>query len=150
MQCISVRKLGRRTKPKLERSNGGVHFPYFRAAGVREPVDPIIREKIVELSHQSVRKVREMRRHLEAMVNSDLLVRGQVLDKMLRRFFPTNKDIYNHMYRARVTHRFSALDLKNLDALIVQWKKIPQVMPSFADLILATLMTIKKMTMIAG
>ena len=27
------------------------------------------------------------------------------------------------MYRARVAHRFSALDPKNLDALIVQWKK---------------------------
>ena len=77
----------------------------------------------MELSHQGVRKVREMQRHLEAFVKSDLLVGGQVLDKMHRRFFPTNKDIYNHMYRARVAHRFSALDPKNLDALIVQWKK---------------------------
>ena len=77
----------------------------------------------MELSHQGVRKVSEMRRHLEAFVKSDLLVGGQVLDKMRRRFFPTNKDIYNHMYRARVAHRFSALDQKNLDALIVQWNK---------------------------
>lgn len=120
-------------KQKLERSNGGVNVPYFQAAGVREPVDPIIKEKIVELSHQGVRKVSEMRRHLEAFVKSDLLVGGQVLDRMRRRFFSTNKDIYNHMYRARVAHRFSALDQKNLDALI-----------------LATLTTIKKTTMIAG
>ena len=77
----------------------------------------------MELSHRGVRKVSEMRRHLEAFVKSDLLVRGQVLDKMRRKFFPTNKDIYNHMYGARVAHRFSALDQKNLDALTVQWNK---------------------------
>ena len=77
----------------------------------------------MELSHQGVRKVSEMRRHLEAFVKSDLLVGGQVLDEMRRRFFPTNNDIYNHMYRARVAHRLSALDQKNLDALIVQWIK---------------------------
>ncbi|CAH3022467.1 unnamed protein product [Porites evermanni] len=40
-----------------------------KTAGVREPVDPIIKEKIVELSHQGVRKVSEMRRHLEALIN---------------------------------------------------------------------------------
>ncbi|KAK2564391.1 hypothetical protein P5673_011818 [Acropora cervicornis] len=90
-----------------------------KAAGVREPVDPIIKEKIVELSHQGTRKVSEMRRHLEAFVKSDLLVGGHVLDKMRRRFFRTNKDIY----RAQVAHRFSALDQKNLDALIVQLNK---------------------------
>ena len=90
-----------------------------------------------------------MRRHLEAFVKSDLLVGGQVLDKMRRRFFPTNKDIYNHMYRARVAHRFSALDQKNLDASLFNGIKIPQVMPSSTDLIVATLMAIKKTTMIA-
>ena len=42
-----------------------------------------------------------------------------MLDKMRRRFFRTNKDIY----RAQVAHRFSALDQKNLDALIVQLNK---------------------------
>ena len=108
-------------KQKLERSSGGVTFPYFQAAGVKEPVDAIIKEKIVELSHQGVRKVSEMWRHLEAFVKSDLLVGGQVLVKMRRRFFPTNKDIYNHMY-----HRFSALDQKNLDALIVQLNRFPK------------------------
>ena len=77
----------------------------------------------MELSHQGVQKVSEMRRHLEAFVKSDLQVGGQVLDKMRRGFFPTNKDIYNHMYRAQVAHRFSALDQQNLDALIVQWKR---------------------------
>lgn len=77
----------------------------------------------MELSSQGVRKVSEMRGHLEAIVKSDLLVGGQTLDKTRRRFFPTNKDTYNHMYQARVAHRFSTLEQKNLDALIAKWKK---------------------------
>ncbi|KAL9978130.1 hypothetical protein ACROYT_G015617 [Oculina patagonica] len=94
-----------------------------RAAGIREPVDPIIKNKIVELSSQGVRKVSEMRRHLEAFVKRELDVGGQALEKTRRRFYPTNKDIYNHMYLAKVAHRFSTLDQENVDALIVQWKK---------------------------
>lgn len=74
------------------------------------------------MSHQGTRKVSEMRRHLEAFVKTDLLVAGQVLDKMRRRFFPTNKDIY----QARVAQRFSSLDQKNLDALIVQLNRFPK------------------------
>ena len=95
----------------------------LQAAGIREPVDPIVKQKIIELSNQGVRKVSEMRRHLEAFVKSELLLGGQALEKTRRRFYPTNKDIYNHMYKARVAHQFSTLDQKNVDALIAQCKK---------------------------
>ena len=77
----------------------------------------------MELSGQGVRKVSEMRRHLEAYVKTAGIGGHLALDKTRRRFHPTNKDIYNHMYQARVTHRFSKLDQENVDALIVKWKK---------------------------
>lgn len=108
--------------PFVERNNLILRFK-LQAAGIREPVDPIIREKIVELSGQGVRKVSEMRRHLEAYVKTAGIGGHLALDKTRRRFHPTNKDIYNHMYQARVTHRFSKLDQENVDALIVKWKK---------------------------
>ena len=71
---------------------------------------------------QGVRKVSEMRRHLDSFVNSELFKGQQPPEKMRRRFFPTNKDMYNHMYKAKVAHRFSALDQKNLDVLVKKWK----------------------------
>ena len=40
-----------------------------------------------------------------------------------RRFFPTNKDIWNNMYQEWVALQFSALDRKHLDALTGQRKK---------------------------
>ena len=64
-----------------------------------------------------------MRWHLEAFVKSDLLVEGQSLKKTRRRFYPTNKDIYNHMCQARVAHGYSTLDQNNVDAPVAQWEK---------------------------
>ena len=80
--------------------------------------------KIVELSRQGVRKVSQMRRHLEADVKTAGIGGHQLaLNEVRRRFQPTNKDIYNHMYQARMAQRFSKLDQENVDALIVKWKK---------------------------
>ena len=68
-------------------------------------MDPIVKQKIIELSNQGVRKVSEMRRYLEAFVKIELHVsRRSSPWKTRSRFYPTNKDIYNHMYKARVAH----------------------------------------------
>ena len=85
-------------------------------------MDPTIISQITQLTMQGVRKVSEMRRHLDSFVNSELFKGQQPPEKMRRRFFPTNKDMYNHMYKAKVAHRFSALDQKNLDVLVKKWK----------------------------
>lgn len=85
-------------------------------------MDPAITEKLSELARDGVHSVSEARRYLELFVAGDLF-KGckEQPDKTSRRFYPTNKDIYNHLYKGK-TNRFSSADQKNLDELVQKWK----------------------------
>ena len=58
-----------------------------------------------------------MRRHLNEYVRHELFGEGQ----FEKRFFPTKKDILNHMYRATVKNRFSNCDQVNVSKLVDKW-----------------------------
>jgi hypothetical protein len=80
-------------------------------------------EKIAELTNQGVRKVVEMRRHLESFITNDLFKNRRPPSKTRRRFYPSNKDIANYMQRTRNSHRHSKIDQENLSVLIDNWRK---------------------------
>ena len=95
----------------------------LQAAGIREPVDDRVIQKIQNLTHQGVRKVRTMRLLLDNFVRTELFQGRPPPPKIRRRYYPARKDISNIMYKAKVAHRFSALhDQDNLAGLIQQWK----------------------------
>ena len=94
----------------------------MQVAGIREPLDPVIVEKLSELSQEGLHSVSEARRYLELFVQCDLFKGCTPPDKTSRRFYPTNKDIYNHLHKGKPNH-FSSLDQKNLEELVQNWKK---------------------------
>ena len=87
-----------------------------RLQGSKEPLDPTIISQITQLTMQGVRKVSEMRRHLDSFVKSELFKGQQPPEKTRRRFLPTNR------VQRKSGPRFSALDQKNLDVLVEKWK----------------------------
>jgi hypothetical protein len=68
-------------------------------SALSHPVDEFIISKIHALVHHGVRSVAEMRRHLQIFVRENISS-GTHISETNRRFYPTNKDIKNHMYRA--------------------------------------------------
>ncbi|XP_028416150.1 calcium-responsive transcription factor-like [Dendronephthya gigantea] len=92
-----------------------------KAAGIREPLDPVIVEKLSELAQEGVHSVSEARRYLELFVQCDLFKGCKPPDKTSRRYYPTNKDIYNHLYKGKPDN-FSTIDQENLKRLVEKWK----------------------------
>lgn len=68
-----------------------------------------------------------MRRHLNEYVRRELFGGSQIPTASNRRYFPTKKDIMNHMYRATVKNRFSNCDQVNVSKLVGKWlRESPQ------------------------
>jgi hypothetical protein len=84
-------------------------------------VDPVIVEKLAELAQEGVHSVSEAQRYLELFVQCDLFKGCQPPDKSSRHFYPTTKDIYNHLYKGK-PNNFSSIDQQNLEELIKKWK----------------------------
>ncbi|KAK3755969.1 hypothetical protein QZH41_016829, partial [Actinostola sp. cb2023] len=63
-----------------------------------------------------------MRRHLKEFVRTELFPGRALPPSTSRRFYPTKKDIHNHMYRAIVKNRFSNCDQTNVGAKINLWQ----------------------------
>ena len=80
-------------------------------------------DKIQELVAEGVKNVKEMERHLQIFVKKELFRNTTKPPTSSRRFFPKQKDIWNHMYLATVKLRFSKVDQANLDQKIKEWEK---------------------------
>ena len=81
----------------------------------------MIVKKLSELAEEGVHSVSEARRYLELFVQCDLFKGCKPPAKTSRRFYPTNKDIYNHLYTGKPNH-FSSIDQKNLEEIVQKWK----------------------------
>lgn len=77
----------------------------FQLAGFCQPLDDRVINKIHQLVGDGVRKVSEMKRHINIYVHKELM-KGMEVSEFNRRFFPLDKDIRNHIYRALVICRF--------------------------------------------
>ena len=64
-----------------------------------------------------------MRRHLREYLANDLFCGQELPPTYNRRYFPTKKDIHNHMYRTMVQNRFSKCDQTNVSAKVSEWQR---------------------------
>jgi len=92
---------------------------------LKEPIDPLIRDKILELSWQYgegtlVRNIKEI---LEDFVENTLFKGKLPPAKSRRRFYPSEKDISNYIYKSRMVSRLTTIEQDNLLALIAKLKK---------------------------
>ncbi|XP_057308166.1 calcium-responsive transcription factor-like [Hydractinia symbiolongicarpus] len=91
--------------------------------GISQQVDSRITTKIHALVGQGVRQVKEMERHIKIYVQNELFCDKMLPSPTNRRFFPTRRDITNHMYISTTKLRLSKIDQENLALKIEQWKK---------------------------
>ena len=88
-----------------------------------QQVDRRIVKKIYEFVGDGIRSVKEMQRILNLYVKNELFHGETVPPPEIRRFFPLDRDIRNHMYRATVKLKLSKIDQENLYMKIDKWKK---------------------------
>jgi hypothetical protein len=72
-----------------------------QAAHVREAVDARLREKIEQLTLSGVRKMTEMKCHLNTFVVEELFHGEQPPPPTRRRYYPTDSDIRNVMFKTK-------------------------------------------------
>ncbi|XP_064843276.1 uncharacterized protein LOC135554773 [Oncorhynchus masou masou] len=77
------------------------HAVVGEAAHVREAVDARLREKIEQLTLSGVRKMTEMKCHLNTFVVEELFLGEQPPPPTRRRYYPTDSDIRNVMFKTK-------------------------------------------------
>ncbi|XP_072315590.1 uncharacterized protein [Eucyclogobius newberryi] len=74
-------------------------------ARMRDPVDPIIVDKVTDLYHCGVRLDKEIKRHVASYVKEELFRGVAPPGRKYRRWFPTHADIRNILSAARSAER---------------------------------------------
>ena len=93
-----------------------------QASGINQAVDTRVITKIHYLVNRGVTDVDEMRKHLREFVRIEIFPGREVPPPTSRQYFPTKKDVYNHMYRAMVKSRFSNCDQTNAEEKVKEWQ----------------------------
>lgn len=93
---------------------GKINFLYIfinnQVGGPLQPIDKRLIDKIEELVGEGVKTVDEMKRHLQQFVKSERFP-GQTPPPITnRRYYPTDVDVRNHMYKASVKRMLSKVD----------------------------------------
>ena len=88
-----------------------------------QPIDKSLVQKIHTLVGEGVKKVDEMKRHLQHYVKNDLFPGQNPPPVTNRHYHPKDVDIRNHMYKATVKQMLSKVDQENLEEKIKGWKQ---------------------------
>lgn len=95
--------------------------------------------KIEELVGEGVKTVDEMKRHLIQFVKMELFPGQNPPASTNRRYYPTDVDVRNHMYKASVKKMLSKTDQEHLQKKIEKWRQEnPQDVFFFRPCALAT------------
>jgi len=98
--------------------------PTSGAACFAQKIHPKLVEKVHELVAEGITDVREIKRALKQYVNRILYPDSTNRpDETNRAYFPTMKDIKNHVYSAKKALELSKFDQHNLKLKINQWEK---------------------------
>ena len=81
-------------------------------------MDKQIVDKIEVLVGEDVKTVDEMKSHLRQFVKHELFPGQMPPPSTNRRYYPTDVDVRNHMYRASVKKLLSKVDQENLQRKI--------------------------------
>lgn len=85
-------------------------------------VNPQVSQKIDELVLDGITDTQEVRKVLNHFVRTVLCAENPP-DSDDRAYFPVNRDLKNHIYKAKKAHQLSKLDQHNLAKKIEEWKK---------------------------
>lgn len=83
----------------------------------------MLTKKIELLVGEGVKTVDEMKRHLKSYVKNELFASEKPPPPTNRRYYPTDMDIRNCMYRASVKFILSKIDQENLEKNIDVWRE---------------------------
>ena len=86
-------------------------------------MDQRVAQKIQYLVGNGTLSVNEMRRHLREYLANDLFCGRELPPTYNQSYFPTKKDIHNHMYMTMVQNRFSKCDQTNVSAKVCEWQR---------------------------
>ena len=86
-------------------------------------MDQRVAQKIQYLVGNGILSVNEMRRHLREYLANDLFCGRELPPTYNQSYFPTKKDIHNHMYMTMVQNRFSKCDQTNVSAKVCEWQR---------------------------
>lgn len=92
-----------------------------------EPIDPLIKDKIIQLTWEGIPSSNEVKRLLEEYVERDLFAGKATPSKLRRRYYPNVKDIRNYMNKAKMLTRLSS-DIKEELRLLAS--KLQQTRPT--------------------
>ena len=81
-------------------------------------MDQRVAQKIQYLVGNGILSVNEMRRHLREYLANDLFCDRELPPTYNQSYFPTKKDIHNHMYMTMVQNRFSKCDQTHVSAKV--------------------------------
>ncbi|WAR27017.1 hypothetical protein MAR_012721, partial [Mya arenaria] len=70
-----------------------VRFPQYKFGSIFQPLDKVIINRIKALVAEEIRSVSEMKRHLRIFAKQNF----PGVSELSNRYFPSNKDIRNHM-----------------------------------------------------
>ena len=92
-------------------------------SGIQQPLDHKIVKKKHQLVGRGVTQVNEMKRHLGEFLTTDLFPGCELPNSTNRRFFPTKRDVRNHISTATIKQRFAKCDQTNVQAKLREWQK---------------------------
>jgi len=93
-------------------------------AAVSNRMHPAVKEKLYSYVALGITSTPMMRRLLTQYVQEDLSRQEPVgINKEDRAYFPTSRDIRNHIHSALVAGQYSGLDEDNLQHKVGEWKK---------------------------
>ena len=79
-----------------------------------QPIDKSLIQKIHTLVGEGIKRVDEMKRHLQHYIKNDLFA-GQIPPPVTNRHYhPKDVDIRNHMYKTTVKQTLSKVDQENI------------------------------------
>ena len=95
----------------------------FQENSEHEPIDPLIKDKIIQLTWEGITSSSEIKKILEEYVELDLFACKPLPAKTRRRYYPNIKDVRNYMNKAKMLTRLSAdlkLELQELASTLQQ------------------------------
>jgi hypothetical protein len=104
-----------------------MYIPFIsclQAESLTLPIDSRVIAKIKELVRMNIIRVGEVQRHVEIFVKKDIFCGKEMPAANNRRFFPSRRDIANHIYAARQQLLKSRCDQDNLKVKLLEWQKM--------------------------
>ncbi len=93
-------------------------FCLKQAAGVKQPIDKRVNEKMLQLIGNGMKSIQLIEQSIKEFVKDELFRDSPCPPHSNRRFFPTQKDIANRIFKVSVSSLSSKLKIDKLEDLV--------------------------------